>query len=553
MTTAIAPAAPASTTSGVNSPPNKSEWTKEIHTPDSTFNAHVPVDLIVRNPDNRMPTDESIESLARTIEAEGLLQPIALRQLASGHYMIIAGETRWLACRSLRRSTIAAHIRKGAADEAGDTAKRLIENLSRTDLPAIDKARGFKQLSEAGRTQKQIGELFGLSQPVVANTIRMLSLPEDVMEWINSGELTEAHGVVLVRWARWPKVCAIIAEACRRGRYSAKDLARHELPEAYELHRKGLIVEIKTRGQSWEKDPIYTLPLELEKDPDFITSDWCAYCLAPAKWLPEKKRQDEAREAKAEKDKGKAAKAVASGKKTPEQLAMAKKIKDNRQLRADIVRSYEASIDALKAAKDITLDMLTVLIEEAMKHNANGNGLEDAEDDIDIHAPAAKALTGEDKWKDEFDYLEVSAGGSLGAVKLACAAIALRKREESLRFLSGVPAHLRLLGQTAPALTAQQQLQRAADKVEISPAKLVLIAADIESDIYKTSEIAKRHQVKPDQVKAVGVALEVSEALRTICAQAHAAAESVANKDPQRAALAAKAKPVKAAKKGGAK
>lgn len=368
-TTALTPAAATSKTSAYSAA-NKDDWKDEIHTPDQVYNANVPCDMIVRNPENRMPTDEAIDAMALTIEAEGLLQPITLRQLASGHYMIIAGETRWLAFRLLKRATIPAFIRKGPGDTAGDIAKRLIENLSRTDLPPIDKARGFKQLAEAGRTQKQIGELFGLSQPVVANAIRMLALPDEVLEMINTGNLSEAHGVALAKWAKWPDLVACMADCVGSYGWSAKHIAEAKLPFAQALERAQLVRKIRTRAW-YEGEVAYKIPPALAERDDFIKDGDVTYYIMPARpeddvWYPEMVRQDEAREAKEAAQRKKEEAARKEGKLTKEQIERRETIERNKKLRAETAAALEVCFAKLRETPAPTSLLVAIIIESAI-------------------------------------------------------------------------------------------------------------------------------------------------------------------------------------------
>lgn len=535
--------------------PRQAGFKEEIHTPDQTYNGNVPLDVIERDPGNRVPTKDAIAALAETIRIEGLLQPVTLRDLGGGKYRIIAGETRCEAFRLLKRATIPAMIRpKEAGAEAGpsqgDVAKRLVENLGRTDLNPVDQARGFKQLCELGRTQKEVGALFGLSQPVVANSIRILALPEETLDLIREGKLSAAHGVSLARFAKFPKIVSRMADCAVANRhYSAKDLDRHEVPFAHDLIRGGWVLDIRTRA-SWAsaKDPFYVVPKELLDRPEFIEADYCVYYLrepgTPDLWTPEKKKQDEAREAKAKAAAAKSAKAVASGKKTAEQLAREKKLVANRRLRWELGRAKRDACAALVAAKEVTHDMLAVLIEHALKHNGNGNAVEDAEEDLHLFTTASKnEAQPADKAYQDFDYAD---GGfmrdPLKAAKLAVMSVLLREYEGDMRFLSRVSPELQVIARSAPKRTAEQELSLAAEEAEVSSAKFVVIAAGLADENAKVGDIAKRNGVTPDKVKAVRTALEFDDTLRTICAQMHATAEALRNKDPQRAAVVAKGK-----------
>ncbi len=441
-TTAIAPAAPV-TSSADNSATNKSEWTKEIHTPEQTYNANVPCDLIERDPGNRMPTDEAIDALAITIKAEGLLQPINLRQLDNGRYRIIAGETRWLAFRSLGRPTIPAHIRKGEVDAAGDTAKRLIENLSRSDLTPVEEARGFKQLSEQGRTQKEIGALFGRSQPVIANAIRMLALPEDVLEMVNDGRISAAHGVSLVRFARWPRVCSYIADAAVDSDWSAKELDAMRMPDAYGLKEEGFIEDIKTKGHSWEADPIYTIPAALRDDPNFIHADWCSYYVFPEnpaddKWTPEKARQDAARAAKVAKSDKKADGLTAA-------QVEAKKRKDEiKAVRAENAAALAVCLDKLKRTPAPTALMVAIIIESAIAGGYTAKRIRESAELVGVRLP--KGLCDDDSRGQGMREVELMAKMDVAELaRVAVAVLIIKQSEVCIKEAHGVPDNVERL------------------------------------------------------------------------------------------------------------
>lgn len=550
----------AATTSADSAPndPRQAGWRDEIHTPEcGVFNGNVPLDDIERDPGNRVPCDSDIEDLARSIEAEGLLQPVTLRDLGGNKYRIIAGETRVLAFRKLGRPTIPAMIRPRDDEQGfrpgpsqGDVAKRLVENLHRTDLNPVDEARGYKQLCELGRTQKEVGALFGKSQPVIANAIRILALPEEVLDLVREGKLSGAHAVSLARFAKFPRIVSRMADQAVDDEVTAKELDYDEVPFVREL--RGFVIDIKTRGHSWDKDPVYTVPPALLERDEFIESDWCVYYLREPGtedlWTPEKKRQDEAREAKAAAAAKKDAQALASGKKTKEQIEREKKVAANRKLRFEIGATFDGAIDALKAAKEITPDMLGVLISHALADGRNGNRLDDAEEFIGIDIPNTAKRKGDDAWKDDIDYLELLEAGPLAAVKLAVAAILKRHHDEDVRFASKVSPEMRLIAQSAPPLTSQQRIERAAQKVGITSAKLVVVAGDLMQPETKVAEVAKRHKVEPAKAKAVRALVECDEALAGACASAHATAEALLNKDPLRAAVVAKAKAAKATK-----
>jgi ParB/RepB/Spo0J family partition protein len=379
--------------------PDKTEWSAEIHTPDQTYNANVPIDLIERDPANRVPTQDTVWALAATIKIEGLLQPIVLRQLADGRYRIIAGETRWCAFRYLSRETIPAFIRKGEADAAGDTAKRLVENLSRTDISPIAEARGFKLLSEQGRTQKQIGELFGRSQPVVANAIRVLALPNSIIDKIEAGALAMAHGVSLARFARWPQAVRMIAERIGPSGWSAKNLDAEPLPFALHLEAAGVAYVIATPGAYfYPPRPVYSIPAEIKTDVNFVEGGRGkpSYYLVPDKreddkWGPEADRQDALRKKQEANLKQKEAADKQSGKLTQDQIERKRTLEKNKRIRVENAASLGVALEKLARTPAPTATLLAIVVAESIAGGYSHKRIQDAATSLGVTLPKGLA------------------------------------------------------------------------------------------------------------------------------------------------------------------
>lgn len=137
-------------------------------------------------------SEERLAELMSSIEKEGLLQPILVRPEGNG-YQIVAGERRWQACKRLGFNTIAAKIVVANDIEAQEIA--LIENLQRDNLNAIEEARGYQRLIELkGCKQKDVAEAVSKNQTTISNALRLLSLPEEVQEYMFDGRLTSGHG-----------------------------------------------------------------------------------------------------------------------------------------------------------------------------------------------------------------------------------------------------------------------------------------------------------------------------------------------------------------------
>ena len=137
-------------------------------------------------------SDERMTELMKSIEKDGLLQPILVRPERSG-YQIVAGERRWQACKKLGYKTIAAKIIIANEAEAQEIA--LVENLQRDNLNAIEEARGYQKLIELkGCKQIEVAEAVSKNQATISNALRLLSLPEEVQELLFEGFLTAGHG-----------------------------------------------------------------------------------------------------------------------------------------------------------------------------------------------------------------------------------------------------------------------------------------------------------------------------------------------------------------------
>ncbi|MBQ1234050.1 MAG: ParB/RepB/Spo0J family partition protein, partial [Oscillospiraceae bacterium] len=141
--------------------------------------------------------EEALQELAESIAQHGVLQPILVRSLPGGGYRIVAGERRWRASRMAGLSEIPAVVKEMTDQEEFEAA--LVENLQRTDLNPIEEALGYRQLKEEyGMTQEQIAKSVSKSRPAVANAMRLLSLPEAVIDMLRENKLTAGHAKPLL-------------------------------------------------------------------------------------------------------------------------------------------------------------------------------------------------------------------------------------------------------------------------------------------------------------------------------------------------------------------
>jgi ParB family transcriptional regulator, chromosome partitioning protein len=159
----------------------------------------IPVELIRPNPDQPRKefNGESLLALAESIEAKGLLQPLVVRALPGGTYELIAGERRWRAAQLAGLDTIPAVVGEHADRDSLELA--LIENMAREDLNPVDAARACALLvEELGLTRDEVGRRVGRSRVAVTNLLRLLDLPDEVLDLLVEGKLTEGHGRALL-------------------------------------------------------------------------------------------------------------------------------------------------------------------------------------------------------------------------------------------------------------------------------------------------------------------------------------------------------------------
>jgi ParB family chromosome partitioning protein len=158
---------------------------------------------------------ESIAALAESIKSQGMVQPIIVRDAGDG-YEIVAGERRWRAAQKAEVTTIPAIVRP--LDDRDAMIVALAENVAREDLNPIDQARAYAVLAdELDLTQTEIARRVGKSRPAVANTMRLLELPDDVLDLVTDGKLSEGHGRALLLAAGQDERSSLARTAVSRG------------------------------------------------------------------------------------------------------------------------------------------------------------------------------------------------------------------------------------------------------------------------------------------------------------------------------------------------
>jgi len=168
--------------------------------PDKEKVVTVELDKIAPNPyqPRRTFEEDKIEELSQSIQTYGLLQPVIVRKTGRDAYQLVVGERRVIACRRLGMNKIPAVI-KELSDNAVATIA-LIENLQRENLDFIEEARGYERLiNEFNFTQEVLAQRLGKSQSTIANKLRLLKLPDKVIQLLTNGDLTERHARALLK------------------------------------------------------------------------------------------------------------------------------------------------------------------------------------------------------------------------------------------------------------------------------------------------------------------------------------------------------------------
>lgn len=171
----------------------------ENETEDSNSSVMVKISEIEPNRSQpRKDFDEnSLSDLAQSISQHGLLQPLLVRPLPIGGYQIVAGERRYRACRMAGLTEVPVTIRELSDTETMELA--LIENLQREDLSPIEEALGYKALiDEHGFSQEEVATSVGKSRPVIANSLRILKLPDSVLEYVKQDKISAGHARALL-------------------------------------------------------------------------------------------------------------------------------------------------------------------------------------------------------------------------------------------------------------------------------------------------------------------------------------------------------------------
>src|SRR4051794_27927304 len=214
----------------------------------------------------------ALERLAESIRERGVLQPVLVRRVDRGGFALIAGERRWRAARMAGLAAIPAYLRSNT-DDAAALELALIENAAREDLTPVEEARTLSTLiNDLGLTQAALAKRIGRSRSDIANTLRLLDLPDDVLDLVADGRLSKGHGKSLLGVRDLARRSALASRATEYG-WSVRQLERaitaaanRDAPSKADDHERASIarsltdrarrsidvpVEVRARGEAF--------------------------------------------------------------------------------------------------------------------------------------------------------------------------------------------------------------------------------------------------------------------------------------------------------------
>lgn len=393
---------------------------------------------IVPDPNNRKNHDKTeLQTLADSITRDGLLQPIIVRPVSAGKYMLIAGERRWLAHQLNKTETIEARVSGAVSATVTVEAvrKRAAENFHRVDLSPIEKAKQLQELFELKMTQSEIAAFVGAKdQSTVSNLCRLLRLPKDVQELVHTGELTAAHAKALLRFEKHPKLLAKLSALVVENGASSKMLEKG-IPFVDELRTAGLVHEF-----NWRVAEMKDLPKEYEADPDFIEGEnqyqeTTVICLDPSKGQKVAKQVEDAENA-ANAAAASKSKNAAGCMTDAQKKERAKKIADNRAARAKIDEAFSKARTRLErvTALDSVPEVLHVVLESAATQL--GESLKTAAALLGVTIGPGVRKAGLYR---VFEHEELQALAPHDALRVVAMAITLKQCEDAKRYSAEVP------------------------------------------------------------------------------------------------------------------
>ncbi len=180
--------------------PSKAKGEKEKAVTTESEDRVLYIDINDIKPNSAQPRknfdEEKLAELANSIRANGVIQPLIVRESAAG-YELVAGERRWRASRQAGLRTVPCILRN--FDDRQNAIVAIIENMQREDLDPIEEALGLKSMTEKyGFTQEQVSASLGRSRTYITNSIRLLKLPPEIQQYVSSGQMSAAHGRTII-------------------------------------------------------------------------------------------------------------------------------------------------------------------------------------------------------------------------------------------------------------------------------------------------------------------------------------------------------------------
>lgn len=201
-----------------------------------------------RDQPRKIFNEKALEELAKSIEQNGIIQPLLVRPLSDGSYQLVAGERRWRAARMAGLHEVPVTIREMTDEETSVFA--LIENLQREDLNPVEEAEGIKSLIETyGFTQENAALRVGRSRTAITNTLRLLKLPKEVREMLGEGKLSAGHARALLGLDSDEKILEIAEQTIK------EDLSVRQVEKIVKYANKG--EKTKTVKRTQKRDKYY--------------------------------------------------------------------------------------------------------------------------------------------------------------------------------------------------------------------------------------------------------------------------------------------------------
>lgn len=195
---------------------------------EESSNSAVKLKLMDIEPNREQPRkhfdEEMLAELADSIAQHGVIQPLVVRPLKDGGYQLVAGERRWRAARMAGLYEVPVVIKELSDDETIELA--MVENLQREDLNPLEEAQGYKyMMDKLSITQEEAAKKVGKSRPAVANALRLLTLPDEILEMIESKQLSPGHARALLAFGTEDEMIAVAKLTVKKG-LSVRDVER---------------------------------------------------------------------------------------------------------------------------------------------------------------------------------------------------------------------------------------------------------------------------------------------------------------------------------------